>query len=174
MIEGGAGADTLNGGSGTDTASYADKSSAVTATVNGANSDSDTLAGFENLTGGSLPARPDEQDGSANTIKGGAGNDTIEGRGGADNLDGEGNTDTVSYADRSLAVTATINGSNSDSGTLSNFENLTGGSGFLVERLTAIGAIPSEGSVRAKRFLPPRPRPPRIAATAPDRRGDTP
>jgi Ca2+-binding RTX toxin-like protein len=78
---GGTGNDSLNGGEGVDTVSYAGTGTAVTvnlatgAATGGAGSD--TLAGFENVTGGT-------------------GNDSITGDAGENVLDGDTGTDTLS------------------------------------------------------------------------------
>lgn len=94
-LTGGDGDDVLAGGAGDDTLSYGSASSAVTVELNkkdgqGAavaqdtlGAGSDTLNGFENLTG----SRFDDHltgDSSANVISGGEGNDILNGNGGAD------------------------------------------------------------------------------------------
>ena len=113
----------------------------------------DTLSGFFNLTGGD---GHDTLTGNelANVIKGGLGNDTIQGGDGNDTLDGgsgaaanTGGSDTVDYSYISsssvnLAVTLGLltagtgavaatktSGVAGDIDTISNFENVTGGSG---------------------------------------------
>lgn len=127
-IEGAAGNDTLTGGGGTDTASYANAGSAVTvnlATLTAQNTNgagTDTLSGFENLTGSAFN---DTLTGNSsdNVIQGGAGNDTINGSGG---------TDTLSYANAGSAVTLNLstgtsqNTSGAGSDTISSMENLVG------------------------------------------------
>ena len=101
-IDGGAGSDVLLGGLGADTVSFASAPSA--ATVDLANtraqrtvgSWSDTITGFENLTGS---AWNDTLTGSgaANQIDGGAGADLIRGGEGADRLTGGPGADRFSY-----------------------------------------------------------------------------
>src|SRR5207247_409487 len=115
------GDDTLSGGAGTDTVTYASRTNPVTATLGTASgngepglSESDNLnADIENLTGGSAG---DTLTGSSanNTLTGNGGDDTLDGGTGNDNLvggtGGEINGDTVTYAGRATAVTATIGG----------------------------------------------------------------
>jgi Ca2+-binding RTX toxin-like protein len=101
-LDGGAGNDVLNGGSGIDTASYEDAASgvtvklAVTTAQNTGGAGSDTLSGFENLTGSAFG---DVLTGSseANVIKGLDGNDTLKGLGGADTLTGNSGKDIFQY-----------------------------------------------------------------------------
>ena len=101
----------------------------VTALIGGA--PSDTLTGFENVTGGNgndvLTGNS-----SANVIDGGNGDDVINGGGGADTLIGGANGaggDTLSYATAGSGVTVDIgNDTTSAGGTISGFENLTGSS----------------------------------------------
>jgi Ca2+-binding RTX toxin-like protein len=102
VIDGGDGSDVLIGGLGVDTVSFASATSA--ATVDLANiraqrtvgSWSDTITGFENLTGS---AWNDTLTGSgaANRIDGGAGADLIRGSGGADRLTGGPGADRFIY-----------------------------------------------------------------------------
>lgn len=102
VIDGGDGSDVLIGGLGVDTVSFASATSA--ATVDLANtraqrtvgSWSDTITGFENLTGS---AWNDTLTGSgaANRIEGGAGADLIRGSGGADRLTGGPGADRFIY-----------------------------------------------------------------------------
>lgn len=127
-VEGGAGNDTLVGGSGTDTVSFINAGSAITfnlATTSGQNTvgaGTDTVSGFENVTGS---AYNDTLTGnsSANVIEGGAGNDTINGSGG---------TDTLSYASAGSAITinlSTATGQNTGGAgtdTISSMENVIG------------------------------------------------
>jgi Ca2+-binding RTX toxin-like protein len=144
VITGGAGDDTLNpganvggsvdlldGGIGTDTASFAGFTAAVTATLNGATDGSAALAGgtiavlrsIENLTGGDgndvLTG-----DSNANLIEGGLGDDTLEGGGGIDTVSFRGATAaTVDLSN--LAAQATGYGND----TITGFENVRTGSG---------------------------------------------
>ncbi|MGB0694185.1 MAG: hypothetical protein ACPGOY_00955 [Rhodospirillaceae bacterium] len=119
-IQGRGGDDTLNGGDGTDTVSYAEDSSGVTVsllagTASGAAVGTDSLTNFENITGGS-------------------GADTLIGNGGNNVLDGGDGTDTASYTNDSAGVSVSLSagtatGTGIGSDTLSNIENVTGGSG---------------------------------------------
>lgn len=129
-VEGGAGNDTLVGGSGTDTVSYINAGSAITFNLattseqNTVGAGTDTVSGFENVTGS---AYNDTLTGnsSANVIEGGAGNDTINGSGG---------TDTLSYASAVSAITvnlSTATGQNTGGAgtdTISSMENVIGSS----------------------------------------------
>ena len=141
VIDGGLGNDTMTGGGGVDTLSYAshDASHPVTVTLPVAGitstqavsaTESDTVNGFTNLTGG---AGNDALTGNAqnNVIDGGLGNDTMTGGGGVD---------TLSYAshDASHPVTVTLPAAGTsstqsvsvtESDTFSGFANLTGGAG---------------------------------------------
>jgi Ca2+-binding RTX toxin-like protein len=99
---GGEGDDRLDGGPGIDTVSYAGSYDAVkanlatTALQNTAGGWVDSLAGFENLVGGSYDdqlignASSNRLDGGpgADTLSGGAGNDTLYGGNGSDSLVG--------------------------------------------------------------------------------------
>ncbi len=121
-LTGDEGNDILDGGTGTDTVLYLGKASGVTVnlttgTATGSNG-SDTLTGFENVTGTSLA---DVLTGSsvANTLKGEGGNDTLIGMAGNDSLSG-GTGDDILYGDSTSSITG--------SGTLVN--GLGGSSGF--------------------------------------------
>ncbi|MGH6771505.1 MAG: M10 family metallopeptidase C-terminal domain-containing protein [Xanthobacteraceae bacterium] len=102
FIRGGGGKDKLHGGTGIDTADYADKSGTVQVTLNGGTNVAvringtieDTIRSFENVNGGS---RNDKLTGDIriNVINGNAGNDTINGGGGNDRLFGGSGHDTV-------------------------------------------------------------------------------
>jgi Ca2+-binding RTX toxin-like protein len=136
-IEGGAGNDTLTGGAGTDTLTYATATAAVTVNLatataqNTVGAGTDTISGFENLTGSGFNDTL-TGDSNANTISGGAGNDIIAGRGGADVLDGGAGTDTVDYSAAAagtivnLATGTASNDGDGSSDTLTTFENITG------------------------------------------------
>ena len=97
-----ASAETLSGGAGVDTVSYSLAASGVTvdlssvaAQVTGGGG-TDTLSGFENLTGSAF-ADTLTGDANANVIIGGAGADTIIGGGGVDTLYGGTGADTFKY-----------------------------------------------------------------------------
>jgi Ca2+-binding RTX toxin-like protein len=137
MVEGGAGNDVLDGGTGTDTVSFASAGGGVTislataAAQNSGGAGTDTLTGFENLTGSGFDDAL-TGDGNANAISGGAGNDVVEGGAGNDVLDGGAGTDTLSYANAATGVTVNLSiaaaqntvGAGSD--TVTGFENLRG------------------------------------------------
>jgi CSLREA domain-containing protein len=143
-LQGSGGNDTLTGGSGTeDVVSFVGTSdSPVTASLTGGTATiaggltagTDTLNGFENLTGG---AQGDTLigDGGPNDFNGFSGDDTLDGRDGADSFTGgPGAADTVTFAGLPQAVDATLAlgsltavGQGSDSGG-SGIENLTGSS----------------------------------------------
>lgn len=92
-LEGSAGNNVLAGGLGIDTASYANAlagvrvSLALTTAQNTLGAGSDTLSGFENLTGSGLNDILTGNTGN-NVIGGGAGNDTLNGGTGLDTLIG--------------------------------------------------------------------------------------
>src|SRR3954471_4414357 len=99
-LEGNGGNNFLAGGSGNDTVSYAHAGAAVTVNLaqttaqNTIGAGTDTLTGFENLTGSVFD---DTLTGNsvANVLIGGLGNDTISASGGSDRLDGGGGNDTL-------------------------------------------------------------------------------
>src|SRR5262249_43044862 len=108
----------LDGGAGTDTASYAASAAAVNVslaagTAHGGDAEGDTLMRIENLTGSAL-------------------NDTLEGDGGNNALNGGAGSDAVSYEHGtagvtvSLATTAAQNTLGAGADILSGFENLVG------------------------------------------------
>ncbi|MBX9847878.1 MAG: hypothetical protein K2X64_01190 [Rhodocyclaceae bacterium] len=135
VLEGGAGGDTLNGQGGTDTATYANATAAVVASLstgtyaggsgnvtfsssgggilNGGSTgtagqaSADVLIQIENLTGSGF-ADTLIGDANANVLDGGAGNDVLQGMGGADTLNGNAGTDTASYANASGGVIASL------------------------------------------------------------------
>jgi Ca2+-binding RTX toxin-like protein len=136
----------LNGSFGVDRLSYAGASAAVTVSLaiaaaqNTGGSGSDTILGFENLTGSSFGDTLTGTDG-ANDIIGGGGNDTITSGDGNDVVDGgSGNdalnagngVDTASYASATAGVTVSLAAAGAQNtvgaglDTLGGFENLTG------------------------------------------------
>jgi Ca2+-binding RTX toxin-like protein len=158
VIEGVAGNDALVGGNGIDTLSYASAPAGVTVNLaSGAQqptggAGTDTVSGFENVTGSSS----DDSltgDTAANTLDGRIGNDTLNGSDAADVLlggkgddgltgglgddaltGGEG-SDTGDYSSAvatvtvDLSVTAPQNTSAAGTDTLAELENLKGGTG---------------------------------------------
>ncbi|MFI3154854.1 MAG: DUF4347 domain-containing protein [Methylococcaceae bacterium] len=103
--------DSINGGSGTDTADYSIYTTALTvtlntstnATVSGSGSSNDTIKNVENFIGGAGAdsITGDTADNSLtgkngnDTINGGSGNDIIEGGGGSDSINGSSGNDTI-------------------------------------------------------------------------------
>ncbi len=106
ILEGGAGVkDTLDGGAGSDTASYAGSTGGVTVNLGatpvdgwiigtGGDAQGDRLKNIENLRGSAQTDRL-TGDGTANKLEGGAGADTLSGSGGNDVLEGGGGGDTL-------------------------------------------------------------------------------
>ena len=99
VLNGGLGADYLDGGDGIDTASYADATSAVVASLltpanNLGEAQGDTYVSIENLTGSSFGDLLEGNDAS-NTLNGGAGNDVLAGNGGNDVLNGDSGDDAL-------------------------------------------------------------------------------
>jgi Ca2+-binding RTX toxin-like protein len=132
MIRGGD--DTLDGGSGGDTASYAEAAGGVTVdlAISGLQSTgegSDTLVSIENLTGSAFSDTLRGTSGD-NILSGGAGDDTLFGLGGNDRLDGGDGIDTVSYAGAATGVNVNLNFSSQYTGAgsdmLVSIENLAG------------------------------------------------
>ncbi|MFC5360260.1 calcium-binding protein [Azospirillum himalayense] len=112
---GGAGADTLEGGTGIDTASYAAAAGPVAvdlAAEAGTAGDAagDVLLGIENLTGSSLADTLRGDDG-ANLLDGGAGDDSLSGGTGNDTLIGGTGNDTALFAGNARDYLATKTGS---------------------------------------------------------------
>ncbi|MGK9259421.1 calcium-binding protein [Sinorhizobium meliloti] len=135
FIQGLGGADVINGGAGVDTVDYREKTTSVVVTLTGATAATvfvngvaeDTLSNIENVYGGS----------GNDTITGDAQNNLIRGGDGNDVLDGGAGNDTADYTDKTQSVVVTlmgatpatvfVNGVAED--TISNFENVYGGSG---------------------------------------------
>ena len=118
LLAGLGGADTLDGGLGNDSATYAASTAGVDVSIatglgHGGDAEGDTLTRVENLTGSGL-------------------NDSLEGNGGNNALAGGAGTDTVSYEHAAAGVTVTLattaaqNTSGAGTDSLSGFENLTG------------------------------------------------
>lgn len=104
-MDGGDGNDTLNGGLGIDTVSYASASSPVFVdlsrgvTVNG----DDAINGIENITGSSFNDRL-EGNSANNVLIGGAGEDVLIGGLGHDTMDGGAGNDSFYYSFQDLAA----------------------------------------------------------------------
>lgn len=145
--------DSIDGGSGTDTADYsiytADLSitlnTSTSATVNGSGNSDDKIKNIENFIGGSGDDSITGDslnnsligNGGNDFINGGSGNDTMDGGTGNDIIDGNSGNDTIDYSNYANNLTVALNTSNyvtvSVSGgsddTIRNIENFIGGSG---------------------------------------------
>ncbi|MEK7344640.1 MAG: Ig-like domain-containing protein, partial [Pseudomonadota bacterium] len=139
-LDGGAGHDSLTGGAGTDTivAGAGDDfidSGADNDTVNAGDGNDTVLAGTGDDTVDGGAGDDSIQAGEGNdSIVAGIGNDTVNGGPGNDTLDGGSGVDLLDYSTDTSGVTVNlVNGSTSSttSGTdaISNFENVTGGTG---------------------------------------------
>ncbi|MEO5374344.1 MAG: cadherin-like domain-containing protein, partial [Alphaproteobacteria bacterium] len=125
-LSGDGGANVLDGGAGTDTATYLASAAGVTAdlaagTGQGGDAEGDVLIGIENVIG-SL---------NADTLTGDGGANVLDGRGGADGLDGGAGVDTATYAASASGVTVDLNtgtglGGDAEGDTLANIENIVG------------------------------------------------
>ena len=106
-------ANVLDGGPGSDTASYASALAGVTVSLAKSGPQEtfgagvDWLQNIENLAGSSFNDTL-TGDVNPNMIAGGAGNDTLQGNGGADILDGGSGFDYASYLNSSGGVTASL------------------------------------------------------------------
>jgi Ca2+-binding RTX toxin-like protein len=140
-LNGGLGADALTGGAGIDTATYADATAAVMASlaIPGSNSGEaagDTYSSIENLTGSGF-ADTLTGDANANALDGGAGDDVLRGGGGNDSLSGGVGSDTADFSDAVSDLRITLDATGGGvvevgvlgTDTLTAIENLTGGSG---------------------------------------------
>ena len=134
LLRGGAGADTLNGGTNTavgDTLSYAGSAAGVTVnialnTTSGGDAALDVISNFENIIGSSF----------IDVLTGTTGDNLLRGGAGADTLNGGANTvvgDTLSYEGSAAFVVVnfalnTASGGDATGDIISNFENVTGSS----------------------------------------------
>jgi Ca2+-binding RTX toxin-like protein len=141
-------ANTLSGGPGTDTVTYASRAAGVDVSLDGLANDGAGSGGegdnviSENVIGGGGGDRLAGSQG-VNDLRGLGGDDTVIGRGGSDVLDGGDGTDTVSYEDRGPGegVSVSLEGAGGGTGeldTLTQFERLQGGGGD--DNLTGSGA----------------------------------
>jgi Ca2+-binding RTX toxin-like protein len=145
LLIGAAGNDKLIGGPGVDTASYADTSKAVVASLAtgkaSGGAGNDTFSTIENLTGGG-DADTLTGDAGVNVIDGGAGKDKINGGDGDDSLRGGLGDDTINggagsdfadYSDLNTPVRANLATGKASSAagndTLTAIESLVGGGG---------------------------------------------
>ena len=147
VIAGGKGNDVMVGGLGTDTADYSGATGAVkvslaiTAAQNtGSAAGTDTLSGFENLTG-SAYGDTLTGDANSNVITGGAGNDKIDGGGGTDTLIGGTGNDTY-YVDSTYDVVVEKTGEGTDTV----IANATYTLSANVEKLTLTGTANYDGT----------------------------
>lgn len=137
-LDGGLGADVLDGGDGIDTASYANATAGVYASLTTGIGETgeaagDTLSGIENLTGS---AYGDQLfgDGKDNILTGGDGVDHLTGGGGADTLIGGTGSDMAHYDDETTDLVislanAALNTGTAAGDTFDGIEGLVGGSG---------------------------------------------
>lgn len=119
-IDGGAGADTINGGTDQDIVSYAGRATPVTVNLNDPGAD----GGAEDGTGDILTSIEGARGGDANDIligdsganelDGNGGADTLNGLTGADYLVGGNGFDTVDYSDRVSSIVADLDGAADD------------------------------------------------------------
>jgi Ca2+-binding RTX toxin-like protein len=138
LLAGSVGANTFDGGGGTDTTDYSSSTLGVTVDLSlGGPQDTggagtDTLLAMENLTGG-LGRDVLAGGAGANTLVGGAGNDTLVASAGGDLLDGGTGSDAADYSARPPGVVVSLTtGTGSSSGNtdlLTALENVTGSSG---------------------------------------------
>lgn len=154
IIEGGAGADYIDGLSGSNSATYLNSSASVTVrlyngTGVGGDADGDILANIQNLIGSSSNDVLIGSYGASNFLSGGQGNDYLFGLSGADviyggwgddllnggaggdTLNGGIGTDTATYSDSNGAVTVRLYngtgvGSFAHGDTLADIENIVG------------------------------------------------
>jgi Ca2+-binding RTX toxin-like protein len=108
----GAGADTLTGGTGTDSADYSASVGGVTVdlaagTGLGGDAQGDSLSGIENVTG-SGQADSLSGDGAVNVLSGGGGDDVLAGGAGGDTLAGGGGTDRADYSASDAGVNVNL------------------------------------------------------------------
>ena len=135
VIAGLGGKDVIDGGAGKDTAVYAEKTTTVSVTLNGATNATvtvggvaeDTIRNIENLIGGSGDDR----------FTGDGQDNVFSGRGGKDVLDGGAGSDTADYSEKTDAIAVTLNGATNATvtvggvaeDTIRNIENIIGGTG---------------------------------------------
>ena len=163
----GAGNNVIDGGTGTDTASYIYATSAITASLAEpaaqatGGSGSDTFTAIENLAGSSYADRLTGST-AANTLDGGVGNDTLTGGLGADRLTGGTGSDTfcfVTTGDGSDTITDFASGTDTiyieaanfgltagDAVTLINGTPTTAAAVFVYNSTTGVLGFDSDGS----------------------------
>lgn len=121
-LDGGAGNDAIDGGTEVDTASYASRTTGVTASLAAGTAtlgtETDTLGAVENLTGGTANDLLTGDD-AGNVLNGGGGDDALDGGKGADTLVGGAGTDLTDYSTapaRTAGVTVTLDNLANDGG----------------------------------------------------------
>ncbi|WP_406645684.1 CHRD domain-containing protein [Aliisedimentitalea scapharcae] len=135
VLEGGDGADDIQGEGGSDTASYASSDAGVTINLEteettGGDATGDILVSIENLTGSTF-ADDLTGDDTANRLEGLDQNDTLAGLAGADTLLGGDGIDTADYSASPDAIAVdlgagTATGGDAEDDSLSGIENLEG------------------------------------------------
>jgi Ca2+-binding RTX toxin-like protein len=115
-IDGGLGADSINGGADQDIVSYEGRTTPVVVDFGDAGTDGgvedgagDTLTSIEGARGGEAGDTP-VGDSGANTLDGRGGDDTLNGKTGADVLIGGTGNDTADYSDRAASIVADLDG----------------------------------------------------------------
>ena len=131
VLAGGAGADALFGGAGVDTASYADATAAVVASIKDSSVNTGFAAGdkysqIENLTGTKFADTLTGND-AVNVLSGGAGGDHLYGLGGTDTLIGGAGNDWLDGGLRNDVLNGGAGNDRLIGG--DGFDTLTGGSG---------------------------------------------
>lgn len=138
VLEGLGGADGLIGGSGNNTASYANADVGLTASltsagINTGHATGDSYTQIQNLAGSAFNDTL-IGDAAVNILSGTNGDDILEGMGGADDLRGDLGVDTTSYANASTFVAASLtsglagftSAGDASGDTFNSIENLTG------------------------------------------------
>jgi Ca2+-binding RTX toxin-like protein len=135
VIAGNAGADTLDGAAGTDTVDYSADTAGVkvnltAVTASGGDAEGDTIANFENATGGGGGDSLTGTD-SENVLTGNAGNDRFVGRGANDTMKGGAGKDVMNYSISASGVVVNLKtgvgaGITDGRDTLTGIENATG------------------------------------------------
>jgi Ca2+-binding RTX toxin-like protein len=147
--------DTINGGSGTDTVTYAERTAAVDILLDGVANDGeggegDNVLNVERAIGGSggdtiignATVNRLDGGGGADTVNGGSNNDVLIGGAGADDLIGGPDTDRADFSAEVANLTITLDGNANDTGGDNvQTENVTGGDGD--DNITGSGAANS-------------------------------
>ncbi|EGF33000.1 putative hemolysin-adenlyate cyclase protein [Oxalobacteraceae bacterium IMCC9480] len=135
MLEGGGGADVLDGGAGIDTLGYAGSQEGVSVNLaaglaSGGDAEGDTFVNVENILGSSFDDILTGDTGD-NLLSGGSGNDHLSGGAGADILNGGAGSDWADYTASAAGVsvnlaTSGMAGGDAAGDTLISIENLGG------------------------------------------------